>query len=220
MKEAHGIVVRGLTHRIEGRRRRRDILISYLDKVGKSGAQYAKLYAEENEIYHENAVERGKLSTVLKRKNGIQAVVFVDDFIGTGNSACECFETLDEDCGDILRTSSIITYFIAICGFNSAINSIEKKLSQLNLPVVLHVCDPLDDSARCFSDTSYTFTDPAQREKTKDIASSYGIRLQKRDPLGFGNCQATVVFEDSCPNNSLPIPWDRSSQWMPMFERF
>ena len=92
-------------------------------------------------------------------------------------------------------------------------------MKQLNLPIELHICDLLDDSAKCFSDTSCIFADDAQREKAKDVASSYGIRLQKREPLGYGNCQTTVVFEDNCPNNSLPILWDKAPNWMPLFER-
>jgi len=41
-------------------------------------------------------VERGKLATVVAEKVGLQALVFVDDFVGTGNSACEYFKKLAE----------------------------------------------------------------------------------------------------------------------------
>lgn len=219
MKEAYGIVVRGLVHKIESRRRRRDILVSYLDQIGKSGSQYAKLFTEENEIYYGNVVERGKLSAALTSGNSIKAVVFVDDFVGTGNSACAYFEQLAADCGQVLRSRGIKAYFVVLCGFQSAISKVEKKLLQLDLPITIHVCDPLDDSARCFSETSYVFAGVIERQKAKDIASTYGLRLQKGTPLGYGNCQAAVVFADSCPNNSLPILWNRSSNWTPLFER-
>jgi len=219
MREAHGIVVRGLVHRIEGKRKRRDILVSYLDKVGKSGAQYAKLYAEENEIYYENVVERGKLARAIKEKVGLQALVFVDDFVGTGKSACEYFKKLAEECGEDLRASGLKVFLICVCGFQNATARIDKVLDELNLPVAVHICDPLDDSAKCFSETSCVLPDPSIRTKAREVASSYGVRLQKRWPLGFEDCQATVVFEDSCPNNSLPILWDRSRFWTPLFER-
>lgn len=219
MKEAYGIVVRGLVHRIESRRKRRDILVSYLDQIGKSGSQYAKLFAEENEIYYENVVERGKLSAVLTSGKSIQAVVFVDDFVGTGNAACEYFEKLAADCGQVLRSRDIKAYFVVLCGFQTAISKVEERLQQLELPITIHVCDPLDDSAHCFSEASYVFTDVIARQKAKDIASTFGLRLQQSMPLGYGNCEAVVVFADSCPNDSLPILWDRSSNWAPLFER-
>jgi hypothetical protein len=219
MREAHGIVVRGLIHRIEGRRKRRDIVVSYLDKIGKSGAQYAKLYAEENEIYYENVVERGKLSRAIKETAELQALVFVDDFVGTGNSACEYFKKLSEECGEDLRSSGVRIFFICVCGFESAIAAIDKVLEEIHLPVKVHICDPLDDSAKCFSETSHILPEPSIRAKARELASSFGMRLQKRWPLGFGDCQAAVVFEDSCPNNSLPVLWDRSLSWTPLFER-
>lgn len=219
MKEAHGIVTRGLLHSITGRRRRRDIIVSYLDQVGKSGAQYAKLYAEENEIFQENVVERNKLSDFIRKHRSVQALVFLDDFIGTGGSANSYFEIIADECGDTLRNSKMKVYLIAICGFSNAIGKIEKKLKELNLDIQPHLCDVLDESAKCFSDESSIFTDSSDRKRAEDIASSYGIRLQKRAPLGYGDCQATIVFEDSCPNNSLPILWDKSKNWIPLFER-
>jgi len=219
MKEAYGIVVRGLLHRIESRRKSRDILVSYLDQIGKSGSQYAKLFAEENEIYYENVVERGKLSVALTSGKSIKAVVFVDDFVGTGNAACDYFEKLAVDCGQVLRSGGIKAYFVVLCGFQTAMSKVEEKLQQLELPITIHVCDPLDDSAHCFSETSYVFTDVIARQKAKDIALTFGLRLQKSMPLGYGNCEAVVVFADSCPNDSLPILWDRSANWTPLFER-
>lgn len=221
MKEANGIVIRGIVQYIEEgrRRRRRDIIVSYLDQIGKSGAQYAKLYAEENYISQENVIERGKLATFLNRNEHVKALVFVDDFVGTGNSACDYFNTLNEECGDFLRTGKIKVYFIAICGYASAISIIEHTILKLQLPIDIHFCDILDETAKCFSKESSVFSNQADSVRAKGIASSYGSRLRKRLPLGYGDCQATIVFEDSCPNNTLPILWDKSSGWIPIFER-
>jgi hypothetical protein len=40
-----------------------------------------------------------------------------------------------------------------------------------------------------------------------------------RSPLGFGDCQALVVFETGCPNNSVPILWKQTGEWQPLFPR-
>jgi hypothetical protein len=225
LKEAHGIVRRGLVRRIEeGQRKRRDILVSYLDSPGKSGANYARLYADENDIYYENVVERGKLCSALERTHA-QALVFIDDFIGTGKSACKYFTQLDKECHDLLCRTPVRLFFIAICAFAEGKAEVERLVSELGLPIQIHVCDSLDDSARCFHETSHIFPHPEEREAAKQIALRYGLDIVKEmasedmKPLGFGDSQATVVFEDSCPNNTLPILWAKTPTWNPLFKR-
>ena len=63
--------------------------------------------------------------------------------------------------------------------------------------------------------------DAAKRAEATVIARAYGTELVKNDPLGHGNCQALVVFEMTCPNNSLPILWasPRGTRWRPLFPR-
>jgi uncharacterized protein len=87
LRDAHGIVGRGLVERRVLRQMKRDdIVVSYLDGPGKSGAHLARLYVDENGIYKDNMVELGQLEQALSKAN-IQALVFVDDFVGTGESA-------------------------------------------------------------------------------------------------------------------------------------
>ena len=83
----------------------------------------------------------------------------------------------------------------------------------------VHVCDPLDESAKTFSDKSRIFPDPLERAKAKKIAYEYGVQLVKNAPLGYGDCQSTVVFEHGCPNNNLSILWGESENWTPLFRR-
>jgi hypothetical protein len=220
MKEAHGMVIRGLKRVIEEKKRKRaDILVSYLDSVGKSGAHYARLYADENEIYFENIVERANLKSTLSEKQDLQALVFVDDFVGSGDSACEYFKALEKDCGEILHSGKLGLFFITICGFQAAQEKIDSVLSKLDLPVSTHICDPLTEASKCFSDQSLIFTDPPTREKAQELAYRHGVNLEKKWPLGWKDCQATVVFDSSCPNNCLPILWKGSKSWTPLFRR-
>jgi hypothetical protein len=223
LKEAHGMVTRGLVRRIEEKQRKRgDILVSYLDNLGKSGAHYARLYVEENDIYFENVVERGKLRQVLEKRSP-QALVFIDDFIGTGKSASKYFALLADECSELLLKTRRV-FFIAVCGFEEGRAAAERAITELGLSIEVRLCDPLPTSARCFSDTSSTFPDPEQRERAKQIAYRYGLNIVKEmvsdvDPLGYGGCQATLVFEDSCPNNTLPILWAETSTWDALFKR-
>jgi len=234
MKDIHGIVKRGLVWRIDEKKRKRsDILVSYLDYLGKSGAYLARLYADENDIYYKNIIERAKITEILERKAKqlpAFALVFVDDFIGTGNSACEYFESLNEkhwgilkklskEPGEIEGTSKLQMFFITISGFQESQAKIEKILEKLGLSVKVHICEPLDESAKAFSDKSRIFPDPTERTKARQIVYEHGVQLIKNAPLGYGNCQATIVFEHRCPNNTLSILWGESGSWSPLFKR-
>jgi len=234
LREAHGIVRRGLIHRTRERQRKRsDILVSYLDCPGKSGSYLAKIYADENRIYYENVIEKSKITEKLKEKASefsALALAFVDDFIGTGDSACEYFKRLAEKHGEILRelsnkpgeiksTSKLNIYFVAICGFQESQAKIEETLRLLNLPVKIHICDPLTEASKAFGDCSEIFPDEREREEAKKIAYEFGVKLVKNAPLGYGNCQATVIFEHTCPNNDLPILWQKAKDFIPIFPR-
>lgn len=232
MKEAHDIVKRGLVWRIKGRKRE-DIFVSYLDEAGKQGPSMAKIYADENGIYYENVIEKSKITSVLKRKAEelpAFALVFIDDFIGTGDSACEYFKELVSEHGEILKrlsnepgemegTKKLQIFFIAICGFQKAQDKIEKVLNELEFSVKIHICDPLSEEDKVFSEKSKIFTSESERNEAKEIAYEYGSNLVKKAPLGYGDCQVAIVFEHNCPNNSLPILWAKSKDFTPLFQR-
>ena len=67
---------------------REDILITYADGPGKSGAYYAGIYATVNEISTQRIVEPGSVSNVIDvgKQGAIRGVVVVDDMLGTGQN--------------------------------------------------------------------------------------------------------------------------------------
>jgi hypothetical protein len=220
MHEAHGIVVRGLVRRLSaGTRKRADILVSYLDELGKSGAYCAKVYADENEIYTKNIVEKSKISRVLKENDNIQALVFIDDFVGSGDSVSRYFAELFQQQPDVFHHKTLRICLVAVCGFQDALVRIEQNIAELGITLNLHICDPLDDQDRCFSENSRFFQDPNEKERAKEVAHRHGVSLVKNAPLGYGNCQSAVIFEDSSPNNNLPILWSDNHGWTPLFRR-
>jgi hypothetical protein len=219
LAEAHAIVRHGLTQRLQpGRQKRDDILISYLGEVGKSGVRYARLYADQNGIYSDQVVDHPKLAERLAAGN-IQALVLVDDLLGSGDQASDFLNNLDTKVGDLLRKHETKVVFIALCGFAAAQRRVADAIDRLVLPIELHICDTLGEDDRCFSEQSRIFPDAGERAEALGIAESVGKRLQRRQPLGYRNVQGTVVFEDSCPNSTLPILWDSRGNWRPLFPR-
>ena len=218
LRDAHGIVLRGMRSQVSSRRRR-DILVSYLGGVGKSGAQYARLYADENQVAKENVVAPEQIAAALRR--GVhQSLVFIDDFIGTGGSASRSISHIAESHGDAILTSGVNVHIIAITGFDAGVGVVEAALTGVAETWELNVCDPLGESNRAFGSDSMVFADAPERERGRRLFEECGRRALPKNPLGFGRCEALVVFDSSCPNNSLPVLWasDRD-EWAPLFPR-
>lgn len=220
MAEIHGIVQRGLTRYLHrGKLKRSDILVSYLDGPSKSGQDYARLYADEAEIYVANIVEKGQLEEALQQ-DAIQALVFIDDFVCTGKSVVEYLLELDGQLAEIVLERQIKVVFVAVVAYKKGWQRIEELIeNEIEMPVISHVCELLGEEAECFGDRSDCFFDPDTREAAKQIAMQHGRSLEKKWPLGYGGFGLAVVFERRCPNNSLPILWKESTNWSPLFKR-
>ena len=96
----------------------------------------------------------------------------------------------------------------------------EKEFENLKINNInLIICEPLNESDKCFSDESKIYTNPDDRRNARDICWEKGNYLLYNNPLGFGDCQSIVVFPDTCPNNSLPILWAEKENFKPLFKR-
>jgi len=225
MAEAHGIVERQLAkrqlpNRMEhGQRKRRDILVSHLGGVAKSGVRYGQLYADENGILNDSVIERDKLSLALATLGRVNALVLVDDFIGSGQSAIGTFRELSESDRQQFRREDLVVVYAVVCGLESGRAKLDAALAEMELPVHVHLCDQLTEADRCFADNSRVFPDAEERRKAVDVARAHGVRLVKNAPLGYADCQTLVVFDTNCPNNSLPILWAERDDWKPLFRR-
>lgn len=204
-------------------RRSREILLSSFDKPTKSSSSYARMYAAENKVISTNVASLEDIPKSLEQdhEQRISAIVFIDDIIASGGSIIDGIENLNRICGETIGKRNIKVVIATICGLESGREAIERKVeSEIPFKVEIYICDTLDDSNRCFTDNSLVFDDEGERRRAKEIAQRYGVKLQKRQPLGFDGGQLLVVFKDTCPNNSLPILWCHvESSWTPLFRR-
>jgi len=222
MTEVDGIVRRDIVWKVDkGKFKRSDILVSYMDGPAKSGAHFARLYADEAKIYVESVVEKGKISEALQNNKEVQAVVFVDDFVGTGQSASEYLSDLSLKIRESTENRKLKLYFIVVVAYIRGWRNLEKALEGFGLPIEAHACEILNEEAKCFGEKSAAFPDPNEREYAKKVALTYGKEIVRKNPLGYGDLELAVVFERGCPNNSLPILWSESvrPQWTPLFKR-
>nr|WP_319398779.1 ATP-binding protein [uncultured Carboxylicivirga sp.] len=204
----------------ESQRKRDDILISYLDQnPAKSGAEYSKLFVEANNIYKDNSTTIDKLEKKIIENRDLNALVFIDDFIGSGNTIIENIRELTDNYKNLIIERRLIVIIGVITGFQEGKHLIEKEIADIGIPIKIIILDPLDISNKAFNSESSIFSKPIERDKTKKICYDIGLKLEKNHPLGYDDCQAVLVFPNTCPNNSLPILWKKTKTWNPIFER-
>lgn len=206
------------TKKYEGKTRVSNVIVSYLDAIGKSGVEYAKYFIDENSILQKNSTEKNKILEKLNN-NSFDYLVFVDDFMGTGKTIIDFIKELKRDFPDIFDKKIEIIIGV-VSGFLYAKEYVEKEFEKLQINnIKIVICEPLNESDKCFSDESKIFTNPDDRRNARDICWEKGNYLVSNNPLGFGDCQSIVVFPDTCPNNSLPILWAEKEDFKPLFKR-
>lgn len=220
----HEFVRRKMTFSIkDDERRSREILLSSFDKPTKSSSSYARMYAAENKVITTNVASLEDIPKSLDQdhEQRISAIVFIDDIIASGGSIIDGIEHLNRICGETIGRRDIKVVIATVCGLESGREAIERRIGAgIPFKVEIYICDALDDSNRCFTEYSLVFDDDGERQRAKEIAQKYGVKLQKKIPLGFDGGQLLVVFKDTCPNNSLPIFWCHvESSWTPLFRR-
>jgi hypothetical protein len=220
LREAHGIVGRSVVwQRKERQPKRRDLIVSALSGLAHSGAEYARRYADENMIYPDNVVDLSSLEQTLVKRPEAQAIVFIDDFIGTGQCLTEALQGASAILKSVVATGIPKLFLLTVVGFTEGQVNIERKLSDLGVPVTVHICDPLGDADKLFSDVSRVFPEDTTRLRAKDIAYEYGVALVPDAALGYGDTQAAIVFENKIPNNCPPILWKSTKTWTALFPR-
>lgn len=109
---------------------------------------------------------------------------------------------------------------VTVCGFEKGKAEVVKSLKGRKPPLEVHVCDLLTEKDRAFSEESSLFMNADERARARDVAYRIGLALKPDSPLGYKDSQSFVVFDDSCPNNSLPILSEKGKNWTPLFPRF
>jgi hypothetical protein len=196
-----------------------NVIISNLDNLGKSSTQYAKYFADENSILQKNITDINKLTNKLENNSDINFLIFIDDFIGTGSNIINNITTIQKDYPEIFD-KNIDIFIGVITGFLDAKEKIENELVKLkikNIKIIIH--EPLNEQDKCFHESSKIFTNPHKRKDAENLCWEKGKELVSQNPLGYGNCQATIIFTDTCPNNCLPILWKETKKFKPLFKR-
>ncbi len=202
--------------------RRYDLLVTYIDGPGKSGAAYASKYAEENLISSQCVIERVNFSASAadaEKKAVINGIVIVDDVAGTGNSLSANLKTFFAENAAYLNARSIPVVIAVMYATTEAEERIRDTLKEVAYPAVdFIVCRHLSEKHRVL-DRSDIWADEPEKNQARQIVESVGRQIYKDNPLGYGGMALNLVFFDTCPNNSLPILHSAGKNWKPLFPR-
>ena len=143
-------------------------MITSVGDAGRSGTKYVRLFASENKISIDNVVDIPKLLHLFEiGTDDLQSVVIVDDFIGSGESAAAELRRMFDATETIPICRRVKWIYITVCGFEKGISEVKKQIESRELPMEVHVCDPLTEQDRAFSDESSLFMNADERIRAR-----------------------------------------------------
>ena len=227
LRQMHDMFRRSLPQFIQTKRneKRTDILITYADGPGKSGAGYASLYAEENSISASLVVAPELLSEKLDESMGsaspVNGVVLVDDIAGTGRSLSGLLQSLVEKHPKLRATKLLIAVLVATPEAEKTMVRAIDKLSDVSIE--FRVGELLTEVDRAFSADYSSWGTKKRKEDAEALCRNIGARIYKKQPFGYGGQGLLIVFPTTVPNNTLPIlhspSKDSKFPWKPLFPR-
>lgn len=155
-------------------------------------------------------VRRERVKLMVELENvppaDIGAIVFVDDFSGTGQTLTDWWNNVEM----LVRPKGAPVIVGLLVLNRPARERIEKFASAL-----LRV-EELGRERNVLAPECLSFQDP-EKQTLVDYCRRTGCNPEYE--RGRGACGLLIAFRHLCPNNSLPILWHESKHWTALFKR-
>ena len=145
----------------------------------------------------------------LRDDSDFKKIIFIDHFIGTGNSILRTWGGIQQ-----WQNDNHEYYVGAIVSYGDAMERIEEETDSI-LQVFSGLVLP--SHARAFDQNNNTFSSVEQ-----DIIKRYCRNIENNEchQYGHNNSQSLVIFHDRAPNNTLPILHKCYTEWKALFPRY
>jgi len=199
-----------------------NLCVTYMDSEMKSGATIAREIAKR--LRPGKQGPPAEISAWMKnnvKKDGI--ILIVDDFAGSGSTLSKGLTKLfshhevEEVINSYLNEGRILCY--TLYTFPEAIERLKEEFPRVRfLPV-----NVFGDDVRALDPSSDIFKDESEINFAREMLLQIGRELFPQSPLGYGDLGALVCFNNTIPNNTLPIFWSSGTvndkPWKPLFPR-
>jgi len=207
-----------------------------LGNPSESSATLMGCFRKVNDIPVGLFISEGDISAGL---GPVDKFVFIDDLCGSGNQAIEYSDVIIPKIKAFYPHCKVV-YLMLISTKHGKLNIKENS----NFDYVDSILE-LDESYKCFSDSSRVFTnkdDEIDIDKIQEFCGEYGKELMyslineaqpdytneectqvaEHSKFGYSDGQLLLGFHHNTPDNTLPIFWynKNSIPWTPIFKRF
>ncbi len=187
----------------------KDIWFVPVGYVAKSGSIIAYYFRVQNNLDQSRFVSPTDLASLPLKQTS--AVVFIDDFLGTGNQACQVWENIARP---VYEKTGADFYYATLVAYTEGHVNLRKTTRFLPFAI-----DVLSETDSPFSEGNPVFDNENDREQCEKIVARYGNTLYPNHPLGYRRTQGMVGFFYSTPSNTLPIFWSSQHDWHPLLAR-
>ena len=194
-------------HRNPRRREGRFAFVAFSASAGESGDNMLHQFRLANNLNHRehDSLFVGRSDLLRSGLGTDDTVVFLDDFVGTGNQAVRAWERMFQE----LTTQIGNVYLVTVGAFR--VGS-ERIRNETRMQLLTH--RPLGYRDNLFHGDCNHFS-----TEEKDRVLHYCKVAAPAHPRGFGDCGLVIVLYHQCPNNSLALLHASSQTWDPLFPR-
>lgn len=166
----------------------------------------------------QGAREEGKVDITLS-DDTLKRYIFLDDLCGSGDQVIEYAEDITKEIKSI--DSSMEICYITLVATQQGLN----KVKSTNIFDKVETIFELDDSYKCFSESSRYFSErlkaPVNKEFARRTSEKHGSKLLGPTFChGYSDGQLLLGFSHNTPDNTLPIFWCEDPTWNAIFKRY
>ena len=183
---------------------------------GKSADVILRLFARKLHVPRRAFANPEDIASLVA--GGTEAIVFVDDLLGTGTQFVKDF-AIPYGLGNLCTNTRLI--YAPLVAHEDGVAHVHYKLPN----VAVASAETLGPSHAIFGAGGRAFKDGLNSPQSAwslylDILSTRDIVLGPSIHRGFGALELAFFFEHAAPNNCLPIFWwGQPAKWKPLFDR-
>lgn len=180
------------------------------DSPAKSGPLICRMYRRHLQFNDRWMIWPWQLPDA--RSRGTSVFVFVDDFLGTGDQFSSFVE-----CHSLAGSfEDIYAVYAPLVAHTKGIQFLLSRYPKLRVIA----SEVLDDAHHLFSDSAICFRDDLN---SPSAAHAFYMQISRehglRSTTGYGDLALAYAFEHATPDNCLPMLWQATPKWKPLFER-